>query len=179
MNVNFIFDVLISLSFVVRFNVTIDDHQDYFIFNGNDTTAHLSRSKSTVSLLLISNDDYELYQTFNIIDNFAFKWNGFTINEQKMNCINSSGGIDQIQFDSYSFLSPYLQLVKDELEFCSCEQTVFERKDINYGLIALVMFGVGVGLRSDDMAKRLWNRLSTDYKLVDINELSIIEEEEI
>ena len=179
MNVNFVFNVVVSLSFVARFNVTIDDHQDYFVFNGNDTAAHLSRSKTTVSLLLISGDDYELYQTFNVTGNFTFKWNGFTIDDQKMNCVNSSGRIDQIQFDSYSFLSPYLQLEKDELEICYCEQTVFGCKDINYGLIALIMFGVGIGLRSDDMVKRIWNRLATGYKLVDINELPTIEEEEI
>ena len=179
MNVNFIFNIVVSLSFVARFNVTTDEYQDYFIFNGNDTAAHLSRNKTTVSLVLLSGDDYQLYQTYNVTDNITFKWNGFTIDEQKMTCVNSSGRIDQIQFDSYSFLSPYLELEKDELEFCSSEQTVFGSKDINYGLIALVMFGVGLSLRSDDMAKRIWNQLATGYKLTDINELATIEEEEI
>ena len=178
MNLNFVFSVVVNLSFVARFNVTTDEYQDYFIFNGNDTAAHLSRSKTTVSLVLLSGDDYQLFKTFNVASNFSFKWNDFTIDAQKMNCVNSSGRIDQLQFDNYSFLSPYLELEKDELEFCSCEQNVFGGKDINYGLIALVMFGVGLGLRSDDMAKRMWNQLITGYKLDDINELAMIEEEE-
>ena len=179
MNINFVFNVVVSLSFVSRFNVTIDERQDYFIFNGNGTTAHLSRSNRTISLVLISDDNYELYQTYNVTNNFTFKWNGFTIDEQKMNHVNSSGKIEQLQFDSYSFLSPYLELEKEELEFCSCEQAVFSSKEINYWVIALIMFGIGLGLKSDSVAMRIWKQIITGHKLVDINELPTVEEEEI
>ena len=178
MNINFVFNVVVSLSFVSRFNVTIDERQDYFIFNGNGTTAHLSRSNKTVSLVLISDNSYELYQTYNVTNNFTFKWNGFTIDEQKMYRVNSSGKIDQIQFDSYSFLSPYLELEKEELEFYPCEQPVFSCDVINYGFIALIMFGIGIGLRSDTVVMRMWKQIATLYKLVDIHELQPIEEEE-
>ena len=178
MNINFVFNVVVSLSFVSRFNVTIDERQDYFIFNGNDTTAHLSRSNKTVRLVLLSGNNYELYQTYNVTNNFTFKWNGFIIDDQEMYCVNSSGKIDQIQFDSFSFLSPYLELEKEEFEFCSCEQAVFNCEDINYGFIALIMFGIGIGLRSDAMVMRIWKQITSGYKLVDINELPTIEEEE-
>ena len=179
MNINFVYNVVVSLSFVSRFNVTIDERQDYFIFNGNDTAAHLSRSNKTVSLVLISGNNYELYQTHNVTNNFTFKWNGFTIDEQKMDHINSSGKIEQLEFDSYSFLSPYLELEKEELEFYSCEQAVFGCKEINYWVIALIMFAIGLGLRSDTVVMRMLKQIATVYKLVDINELPPIEEEEI
>ena len=92
--------------------------------------------------------------------------------------VNSSGEIDQIQFDSYSFLTPYLELEKEELEFYPCEQPVFSCDDINYGFIALIMFGIGIGLRSDTVVMRMWKQIATLYKLVDIRELQTIEEEE-
>ena len=173
-----------SLSFVSKFNVDVGEKQDYFSFNGNDNAAHLSRSNGTVNLILMSGNNYELYQTFNVSNSFTFKWDGYMVNSRKMNLIKSSGKVNQTQYDSYSFFSTELefekeQLEKDELEFCSCDQTVFGCRDINYGLIALIMFGVGVGLRSDDMVKRIWNQLTNGYKLADINELTTIEEDEI
>ena len=179
MNINFVFNVVVSLSFVSRFNVTIDERQDYFIFNGDGTAAHLSRFNKTVSLVLLADDNYELYQTYNVTNNFTFKWSGFTIDEQKMHFVKSYGKIDQLQFDSYSFLSSSLEIEKEELEFYSCEQPVFSCDDINYGFIALIMFGIGIGLRSDTMVMRIWKQIATVYKLDDINELPTIEEEEV
>ena len=178
MNINFVFNMLANLSFAVNFNSSIGENQTYFVFNGNDTAAHFSRINSTVSLLLLSGMDYNLYEAYNVSNDFIFKWNGFTINGKEMISVNSSRKITEIEFDSYSFFSPYLKLKKDNLDVCLCEQRVFGCNDINYGLIALIMFGVCIGLRSDEAVQRIWSRLLRVQKLTDINETSILEEEE-
>ena len=57
----FLFNTLVNLSFVSQFTVNTSDYQDYFSFNGNNTTANLSRTNKTINLHVTSHDDYELY----------------------------------------------------------------------------------------------------------------------
>ena len=104
MNINFLYTVLTGLCFTVKFEFDDNRKQHYFIFDGPDTTAHLFRENSTLTLVFQSNYSFNTYQTLNLTNPFEFTWDGFRVNDKTMKLIKSSGNITNLQFNGYTFI---------------------------------------------------------------------------
>ena len=176
-NLNFFLNAVVNLSFVLKFSVDVGEYQDYFSFNGNDNAAHLSRSNGTINLMLMFDDNYELYQAFNVLKNFTFDWDGYKINRQKMHLIKSSGRINQTQYDSFSFFSTEMEHEKEQLEYDCEEHTIYNIEEIDYKLLALIIFMIGLSLRSDEAIIKMWKTFKTVYNISNTNDFVTIREE--
>ena len=152
---NFFLNTVARLSFVIKFSVDIGDYQDYFSFNGNDAAAHLSRSNNTVSLVLMLDDAFELYQTSNVSDSFTFTWGGYQINNQNMELSKSSGRINHTEYNSYSFFATEMEIETDRVELECRKPYIYNNSEMNYKLLAFIVFMIGLSLRSDEAVRRM------------------------
>lgn len=157
LNLNIILKAAVSLSFILKCNID-DNYQDYFSFSGNDTTAHLSRSNETVSLILMSGKSYEIYQSYNISNEFEFEWNGFRIDKQNMKLCETNGDMNDLLFDAYTFFSTKLEIYEHFKEDGEVIDLTYSCKEINYGLISFIVFIIGTFLASSSATIQMWNK---------------------
>ena len=104
MNFNFLFGIVGDLNFIVTFLVNGQAKQDFFIFDGNNATAHLHRYNQTIYLQLGNDDKTTLYKT-DIEYIVEFSWIGFKVNGTEMKKVGSNEDISLI-FNVFYFLSP-------------------------------------------------------------------------
>ena len=83
MNFNFLFGIVGNLNFIVTFLVNEQAKQDFFIFDGDNATAHLHRYNQTVYLQLGNDVETTLYKT-DIEYMVEFAWIGFKVNGTEM-----------------------------------------------------------------------------------------------
>ena len=161
MNINFLYTVLTGLCFTVKFDFDGNSKQHYLIFTGPDTSAHLFRENSTLTLVLQSNFSFHRYETLNLTNPFVFTWEGFRVNDKSMKCIKSTGSIDNFQFNGYTFVSPYLEILpdSDNVEYI-VEESVVQGQAINYGIFLAIALAVGLLMRSDNIISRSLKLLS-------------------
>ena len=165
LNLSFIFGTIVSLSFVLKFDVNSNAYQDYFIFHGNMTAAHLYRTNKTINLEFLSGNNFSLYQVYNTKNPFEFAWNGFRINEQRMNLVNYSGKADNLSFNNYTFFSPYIELEKDvKLMSENYQEPLFQYSETNYSILALIVLCIGLVLKSDVIAPKVWKTIVELYR---------------
>ena len=156
MNFTVLFQIIGSLNFQVRFSLNSYNTQDFFIFQGEYSSAHLYRNNETLSLYLRDDSDFELYQT-NILTELEFSWRGFKVNGTDMLKIKSTGSTDMDDLNEFTFLSPVLDLQADILmEDCSVNvnETITESevmqslnfRNVNYGYIAGVILIIVMAL---------------------------------
>ena len=162
MSLNFLYNLLTSLAIIITFDVDSNEKQDYFVFHGDNTTAYLFRVNDVLKLSITTNYGFRHYEIIDITAQFTFTWDGFKINDRAMQIKRSSGNISDLNFDGYTFLSPSKD-VNQELE-CNQEQPLSVRcSKTNYGLLALIILGIGVLLRSDSVASKFWKVLAKSY----------------
>ena len=156
MNFTVLFQIIGSLNFQVRFSLNSYNTQDFFIFQGEYSSAHLYRNNETLSLYLRDDTDFELYQT-NILNELEFSWRGFKVNGTDMLKIKSTGSTGMDDLNEFTFLSPVLDLQADILmEDCSVNvnETITESevmqslnfRNVNYGYIAGVILIIVMAL---------------------------------
>ena len=155
MNINFLYTVLTGLCFTVKFDFDENTKQHYLVFTGSETSAHLFRENSTLTLVLQTNVSFHRYQSLNLSNPFTFTWEGFRVNDETMKLIKSTGNISNFQFNGYTFLSPYLEVLQDSdnVEYI-IEESVFQCQDINYGIFLAIALAVGLIMRSDNIISR-------------------------
>ena len=169
MNINFLYSMIVSLCFTVKFDVNNDSRQDYFIFHGNDTSAHLYRQNQTLKLFLKSNTSYSFYESSNITNQFVFEWIGYKINNNKMQAVRSEGDLNLLGLDSYTFISPTFNFVKEEVISVS-EGLWIQNRDINYGFFVLIVLGVGLLLKFDIIAPKIFDTIVKTYAQISTEE---------
>ena len=135
-----------SLTFVLNFDVNKNIYQDYFIFHGNDTSAHLFRENNTINLVLMSDENYVIYQS-NVTNSFIFEWDGFIINDEKMKLRTNQlmFDVNQLTFYNYTFISSFSS---QDIKTLTLEDT----KGLFQELIVAVVLDIiliGVIFRSD------------------------------
>ena len=135
-----------SLTFVLNFDVNKNIYQDYFIFHGNDTSAHLFRENNTINLVLMSDENYVIYQS-NVTNSFIFEWDGFIINDEKMKLRTNQlmFDVNQLTFYNYTFISSFSS---QDIKTLTLEDT----KELFQELIVAVVLDIiliGVIFRSD------------------------------
>ena len=135
-----------SLTFVLNLDVNKNIYQDYFIFHGNDTSAHLFRENNTINLVLMSDENYAIYQS-NVTNSFIFEWDGFIINDEKMKLRTNQlmFDVNQLTFYNYTFISSFSS---QDIKTLTLEDT----KGLFQELIVAVVLDIiliGVIFRSD------------------------------
>lgn len=153
--ISFTFFKIVSLAFVTRFISNLDYiYQDYFIFDGNGTKAHLFRNGSTLNLVLLS-DNIQRYIINDIMSNFTFQWEGYLVNGEAMQLFRSTGKLGKLHFHSYTFnsydIEDSVRTIEKEnktnkAKQCCTNQT---RNQINYWLVFGIVFVVGIMLKTD------------------------------
>ena len=174
MNINFLYSLLVSLCFTVKFDVNNASKEDYFILNGHNTSAHLYRQNQTIKLFLRSNASYKHLEMRNVTDQFVFEWSGFKVNNAKMETVISEGDLNLLCFDSYTFISPTLDFVKEEVVTIS-ERSWIQNRDINYGFFVLIVIGVGLLLKFDIIAPKVFDAIVKSYAQISTEEPAYVE----
>ena len=179
MDINFIFALATSLSFTVVFDVNNSYNQNYFVFNGDETSAHLFRKNDTVTLYLYDRDSYVIYQSSNITSSFMFSWEGYQINNMNMNKTSYNGSLGSLEFDGFTFLSPH----KEILETCyisePCPEPVFQCEGTRYDLLTLIVLGIGLLLKFDIISPKLMSIIREAYTKVSLDESIYVEMEPV
>ena len=91
MNFTILFHLIGNLNFHVQFSLHSHNTQDFFIFQDENSSAHLYRENETVSLYLREEKDFEVYQ-MHILNELNFSWIGFKVNGIDMKQIKATGG---------------------------------------------------------------------------------------
>ncbi len=130
MEFNLLFGMVSALTFSIQFIVNQDEQQDYFIFNGEN---------STVILYLAKDHNFTIHQS-NILSKLSFDWKGFKVNNVSMSLTQSNGDIHNPMYNTFTFLSP---MMSEPILDCST-QPVVNLKTINYGYIIAIVSLVAV-----------------------------------
>ena len=83
MNVNLILNLVSTLSFSLKFGNDMQINQNYFSFEGDNTSAHMFRDTCTLYLYPRQRLKYSIYH-LNVSDSFGFTWEGYLINSTEM-----------------------------------------------------------------------------------------------
>ena len=159
MEFNILFVVVASLSFTIEYDIDSNTKQGFFIFTaGEEGSAHLFRENTTINLYLRSNSSFELYQSSTLGKQFNFTWDGFRIDGKQMKMIKSNGQIGKLHFNGYTFLSPHLGVMREPVEDPQLE-TIYQNSETNYGLIVLIVLSIGMLLKTDIIAEKVWKKL--------------------
>ena len=159
MNLNFIYSAVVALNFVVKFHVSSEEKQDYFLFTGPNSTAHLYRTNNTLWLYLGNGEENRVMKCK--VDNptFTFDWISKTVDD---NLMSNFSNID-VWFDAYTFLSPIL-----EIQQPSTPTPIVQGVKINYLLIALLIVSIGLGLKFDVVAPLIMKLLKKESLYVNM-----------
>ena len=167
MNFTILFHIIGNLNFHVQFTLDSKYMQDFFIFQGGNSSAHLYRNNKTVSLYLHDDKGFQLYQT-NILKELEFTWKGFQINGSDMKLIKSTGNTSMDYLNEFIFISPIIDIQpgimleagsfnnnESESRFISPQNS----KDVNYGYIAAIILIFAIALELKMKIPLLINRL--------------------
>ena len=167
MNFTILFHIIGNLNFNVQFSLDSNYMQDFFIFQGGNSSAHLYRNNETVSLNLRDDEGFELYET-NILNKLEFTWKGFQINGTDMKLIKSTGNTRMDYLNEFIFISPVIDhqpgIMLEMSNFNNNEsESRFisppNSKDVNYGYIAAIILIFAIALELKMKIPLLINRL--------------------
>ena len=153
MNFHILFEAIAALSFSIRYDVSDEKYQDLFLFQGNDSQAHLYRKNDVLKLYLKYGEVFSNYKFDNVSSNFLFSWPDFSVNGTEMYTVHQ-GALDvkKFNFSEFTFISPILGLY-DHVSF---EQPLLQNLDklenVNYGYLVLIMIVVVLTLKVDARA---------------------------
>ena len=156
MNFTVLFHLIGNLNFHVQFSLHSANTQDFFFFQGENSSAHLYRNNETVSLYLRDDKEFELYQ-IHILNELDFSWRGFKVNGTDMRKIKSTGVTNMEGLNEFTFLTVVVDLQADVLMnpySPNVSETITEGefmqslnfKNVNYGYIAGIMLLIVVVL---------------------------------
>ena len=167
MNFNLLFSAVSALSFTIEFTVDKEESQDYFLFGGNNNSAHLFRENTTL-LLHLSRRNGETYSIYNCeVDDgkFEFSWDGFTVDGKKMNLRRANGNIRHLDFEHFTFLSPIVEVLHPE---CSDKEEVYScNEGVNYWYFVIIILVVGIVFDSKTTVVNLLRRLFIKSQALD------------
>ena len=165
MNFNFLFGIVGDLNFIVTFLVNGQAKQDFFIFDGNNATAHLHRYNQTIYLQLDNGVKTTIYKT-DIENMLEFSWSGFKVNGTEMVKVGSNGNFSTI-FNAFTFLSPLTNF--------SCLHISNEDKSLGFinstntnygyivGIILIITIVFDIKPKTWQLLKKVFNNLNVSY----------------
>ena len=138
MQFNILFTAVTNLTFVVEFPISVNEtHQDFFLFNGVEESAHFFRDNTTFSLFIEQGENQSLYELSSSSNSVTFSWERFKINGEEMKHISAVGNIKNINFNSYTFLSPLASVNFDD---CDMQAIPLTTGSVNYWYIVAIIF---------------------------------------
>ena len=155
MNFNFLFGIVGNLNFIITFLLNENDHQDFFMFDGVNSAAHLHRYNHTIYLQLNNGTTTMLYKTD--IDNMLeFSWTGFKVNGTEMAKVGSDVTFP-MTFNTFTFLTPLVAF--SCLNISNAEKSMVFRNvmNTNYGYIVGIVLLVAIVF---DIKPKTWNFIS-------------------
>ena len=187
MNFTILFHFIETLNFHVQFSLHLHYTQDFFIFQGGNSSAHLYRNNQTVFLYMRDDNGFQLFQA-NILNKLEFSWRGFKINGTDMKMVKSTGSSNMEDLNEFTFLSPVVNLQPDILmETCTLDtnETISESKfisslnskNVNYGYIAAIILIFAIALEVKMKIPLLINRLigeEADQEVVESDYVSMV-----
>ncbi len=172
MNFTLLFAVVENLSFVIDFKLSLDQKQDFLLFEGANDSAHLFRQNSTI-LLNVNN---ELYKT-DIVDRMQFSWRGFMVNGSEMEKIKSTGEEKLLTFDAFTFLSPIVRINEEEEAKEEYFHSFLSQKINYYYIFAIVFFIVllvDAKPRTFRLVKDLFSRMNeSEYEVMQLKHSTV------
>ena len=155
MNFNFLFGIVGNLYFIITFLLNEKDQQDFFMFEGVDSGAHLYRYNHTIYLQLNNHTTTMLYKT-DIKDVLEFSWTGFKVNGTEMEKVGSNVTFP-LTFNAFTFLAPIVDF--------GCPNNSNEERiagfhkitNTNYGYIVGIVLIVAIVF---DIKPKTWNFIS-------------------
>jgi hypothetical protein len=154
MNFTFLFAAIAALTFKVQFSVDDNSRQDYFLFQGDDQSAHLHRQNQTLYLHLIQGNDVEVYEMSlqTAGTNFYFSWLNYMVDEDPMMLVKRIGRIVSMDFYHFTFISP----LYDASDDYNCDiETYYNLKEINYWFIAGIVLIVAILCKSTQVTQKI------------------------
>ena len=187
MNFTILFHIIGTLNFHVEFSLHSHYTQDFFIFQGGNSSTHLYRDNQTVFLYMRDDNGFQLFQA-DILNKLEFSWGGFKINGTEMKMIKSTGSTDMNNLNEFTFLSPIVTLQPDiPMETCTLNtnETISESKfisslnskNVNYGYIAAIILIFAIALEVKMKIPLLINRLigkEGDQEVVESDYVSMV-----
>ena len=168
MNFSVLFTTVSTLSFVLHFEVDINEEQTFFQFQGDDgySSAQLKRVNDMLTLNLKQYSNYENYVYFNISEEFSFSWENYKINNDSMFLQNSYGQILDFNYNNYIFYSPSIDIsnsINPDIEpLLHCTNA------INYGYIAAILLAIVAGVELKQILPQILKKIK-DNPRYDIN----------
>ena len=150
MNLQVVFHVITTLTFVFKFPVDLNTQQDYFFFEGVNQSAHLSRSQKIVTLYLNQGENYSVFSTAINQSAFTFSWIGFEIDGKAMNLTKSTGDTSKLNYNSLLFMSPIIEGIEECTTNCPAQ--IAHYNNINYWYIVLIVLAIGISLNLKEEA---------------------------
>lgn len=129
MNLNVLFRVVSTLSFVIEFSIINVERQDYFIFEGINQLAHLYRENSTLILYLSCDTGYEIFNTSVKNESFQFSWNRYEVNGRMMELQTLKGKMQSLNYENFTILAPIIETFDNE---ALLDPSLYDNKTINY-----------------------------------------------
>ena len=144
MNFTVLFAVVSNLRFILNFGVDQTPVQDYIFFHSRNSSAHLSRVNSTLTLYLYKDSCYEVYKQDNVSNRFEFSWEKeYRVNNRLMSLERYGCEVRNLFFDSFVFLSPILEIQNKNEPIL---EPIFSCQEINYGYIAFILLAGILGI---------------------------------
>ena len=159
MNFNLLFSTLAGLSFVLKFSVNQKERQDFFLFNGSNSSAHLFREGNMFYFHLFNKVNFSVYRLNSTADLVTFSWNDFFLNDERMELISNLGNISELNLDSFTFTSPIVEFSSSECE--NNLEPLYQLKNVNYGYIATMIFTALVLTESKSVGIKVFDHFKT------------------
>ncbi len=156
MNFNLIFSLVSTLSFTLDWELSGDEQQDFFIFNGLNSSAHLFLRNNSLSLYIQYKNSFSTLNYQNPPRIFTFSWPEYSINGENMSVIKYESNTTKATFSEFTFLSPIVNVPVYTLE--SVTEPTYLMK-INYGYIALIALAIGLVLKSSIVSSSFYFRI--------------------
>ena len=143
MDFNLLFAVLTSFSFILKFSVDSSEKQDFFLFNGVNTSAHLYRENTSIYLYLAKEHNISIYNASLFSNYIEFSWDDFVLNNVKMELMRAAGEVSNLNFNAFTFTSPIIDFACLDVE-CNIFEPLHQLKNVNYGYIIAIMIFIAI-----------------------------------
>ncbi len=112
-----LFTIALSVNFSARFQINNKTYQDFVIFDGVLSNAHLFRENKTISLSYTHQNSVSVYQKNSTSSVIQFEW-PMLINHERMQLVRGGGDISTPQFNSFTLFDPILDSQPDDVTGC-------------------------------------------------------------
>ncbi len=102
-----LFTIGLSVDFSARFHINNKTYQDFFMFDGESSNAHLFRENDTISLMHVHRNNVSQYQINSTLSMIYFEWPGI-INNEGMHLTRGMENTSLSQLGTFTLFDPIL-----------------------------------------------------------------------